>query len=81
MQRLYDAGLRVKLRKCELIKEKISYLCHDVTKDGVHMNESRVKAIANYPIPKSKDEIRYFIGLVYYFRSFVKIFAIIAYTF
>ena len=52
LQRLYDAGLRVKLRKCELIKEKIQYLGHEVTE--THMNESRVKAIANYPIPKPK---------------------------
>ena len=34
-QKLHKAGLKLKLKKCEFFKTKISYLGHILSKDGI----------------------------------------------
>ena len=56
----------------------MKYLGHIVTSEGIKPNPEKIETIKNYPIPKSVKEIRGFIGLVGYYRKFIKDFAKIA---
>ena len=49
--------LKLKPSKCSLFHDKIVFLAHRVTKDGVQPSEEHVKAIINFPEPDSYTSI------------------------
>ena len=56
-KKLSAAGLRLKPRKCEFFKPKITYLGHIVSKDGIETEKRKVTAIQEWPIPKTVTEV------------------------
>ena len=78
LTRLRVAGLKVKLAKCDFVKRKIVYLGHVISEEGVQVNPEKIKAIARFPEPKSKKNIKQFLGLAGFFRKFVRSFSAIA---
>jgi hypothetical protein len=70
--------LYCKESKCEFFKDSVEFLGHVIDRDGVHMMESKVKAIREWPTPTSVDDIRSFLGLAGYYRKFIKGFSSIA---
>jgi len=67
LERLEEVGLKIKLSKCSFLKQEVKYLGHIVTGDGIRPNPDKLKAIKEYPVPKTVKEIRGFIGLVGYY--------------
>ena len=47
LQKLRAAGLKLKPSKCEFFKDRISYLGHIVSKDGVETDPKKVKLFEN----------------------------------
>lgn len=74
-QRLRDANFKIQLDKSEFLKREVAYLGHVITPNGVKPNPDKIKAVLKYPIPKSTKEIKGFLGLVGYYRKFIKDFA------
>ena len=78
LDRLHDAGLKLKPSKCILFQTEIQYLGHLVTADGIKPLPDKLEAIRNFPVPKCLRDVRAFYGLASYYRRFVKDFAKIA---
>ena len=78
MKRLTQAGLKIKTSKCVFLKRSISFLGHRVDAEGIHTLDDKIKAIKNFPQPTTVENVRSFLGLCGYYRSFVKGFASIA---
>jgi hypothetical protein len=65
------------LKKCTFFMEKIVSLGYVVIVQGIEMDEKKVKAIQDWPTPKSVSEVRSFHGLASFYRRFVKDFSIL----
>lgn len=63
--------LFAKIFKCEFAREKIAYLEHAVSRDGVCVDPDKVRAINNWPTPSNIKHLRGFLGLMGYYRKFV----------
>ena len=73
--RLREYNLKLKPSKCNLFREEINYLAHQVSREGVRPSDINVKTIAKYAPPQTYTEIRAFLGLVGHYRWFIKGFA------
>ena len=72
---LREYNLKLKSSKCSFFREKINYLAHQVSKQGVWPSNTNIKAIAEYALPQTYTEIRAFLGLMGHYRQFIKGFA------
>ena len=73
-----EHNLKLKLLKCNFFKEKITYLAHQVSKDGVWPSNSNLKAIAECVPPQTYTEVHAFLGLLVHYRRFINGFTCIA---
>ena len=64
--------------KCEFFEEKIHYLGHIISSDGITMEPSKIEAIMNWPSPTNLKEIQVFLRLAGFYRKFVKDYAKVA---
>lgn len=77
-KRFREANLKLNPKKCAFFKKEVSYLGHIISDKGVRTDPDKVKAVQEWPIPKTKTEVRAFLGLCAYYRRFVKNFSEIA---
>jgi hypothetical protein len=64
--------LYVKFSKCEFWLQKVSFLGHILTAEGVVVDPEKVTAVANWKRPASVTEIQSFLGLAGYYRRFIE---------
>ncbi len=63
LKRLQEVGLKLKITKCEFLKPRIKFLGHAVDEDGIHTVDDKIIAVANFPQPKTLENVRSFLGL------------------
>ncbi|KAL9267493.1 Transposon Ty3-I Gag-Pol polyprotein-like protein [Drosera capensis] len=71
-QVLRENELYVKREKCSFAQEETTFLGHVVGKGRIMMDKSKVRAIQEWEPSKRVPELRSFLGLVNYYRRFIK---------
>lgn len=71
IQRIQEAGLKLKPTKCHFIRKEVEYLGHIITPEGLKTNPRLVAAVEEFPRPQSLPEVRRFLGLSSYYRRFI----------
>ena len=66
------AGMTFKLAKCDFFCEKVVYLGHVITADGIRVCEDKVKAVNEFPQPDGPTKVKSFLGLAGFYRRFVR---------
>jgi len=69
LERLQVAGLKINASKSFFAKGELEYLGYWITRDGIQPVSKKVDAIMNIAEPRTKKELRSFIGLVNYYRD------------
>lgn len=68
--RLRDATLTLNLAKCDFGKATVTYLGRQVGQGQVRPVDAKISAIAAFPVPSSRKELRRFLGMAGYYRNF-----------
>jgi hypothetical protein len=69
LKNLSDHGLCVNAEKYKLCADEIKYLGYWITKTGIQPMPNKVTAIKNMARPTIRKELRWFIGMVNYYRD------------
>ena len=77
-ENLEKHNLKLKPSKCEFFKERVVYLGHLVSAEGIHVDPTKTEAVINWPVPKCTKDVRRFLGFSGYYRRFVEGYATIA---
>lgn len=72
IERLKEAGLKVKAKKCSFFRHEISYLGYLISEHGLKPDPSKCETVRNVARPRCVKEVRQFLGLTSYYRRFVK---------
>ena len=78
IRRIEENDLYVKPEKCKWKVREVGFLGVVIGKDGIKMEEEKIKAVLDWPTPKSVKDIQKFLGLANYYRQFIKDFTQIA---
>ena len=70
-ERARKCGIKFNRKKCEFAKIFLPYLGHILTQDGIKVDDNKVFAIKNMPIPQNKEELMRFLGMVTYLTKFI----------
>ena len=63
--------MRLKRQKCAFLLPSVAYLGHVISQEGLHTEESKVRAIVDAPEPTNVGELRSFLGMVNYYGKFL----------
>ena len=74
-EKLYLAKLSMKLSKCHFFAKEIQYLGHILGVEGIKPVPAKTEAIKAMHPPVNPKQVRTFLGLVGYYRKFIKNFA------
>jgi hypothetical protein len=72
LQVLSENQLYAKLRKCSFYQRRIHYLVHIISKEVIVMDPTKIKSIEEWTTPRNNIEVRSFMGLVGYYKRFIK---------
>ncbi|KAK9108290.1 hypothetical protein Syun_024301 [Stephania yunnanensis] len=75
---LREHRLYAKFSKCDFWLNALRFLGHVISDQGISLDSEKIRAIIDWRTPESASDIRSFLGLVGYYRSFIHDFSSIA---
>ena len=67
LTRLEEAGMQLKLKKCEFMQPDVEYLGHHISAEGLWPTKEKVCAISEAPIQQDVSQLRAYLGLIKYY--------------
>ena len=63
--------MRLKRKKCAFMLDRVEYLGHQISAEGLQPTKEKVCAITDAPAPQNTSQLRAFLGLVNYYGKFL----------
>ena len=77
--RIKAAKLKIKPSKCFFGSNRMKFLGHIISSEGISCDPDKVEKVKNWPVPRTQTQVKSFLGLASYYRRFIPSFADIAY--
>jgi hypothetical protein len=77
-QAIESAGLKLNKEKSHFFQHKVTFLGHSISANGNQPDIHNMDKIRNQPAPRTVRQVRGFLGMVSYYRSFIKNYAHVA---
>ena len=71
LARLQKAGMRLKKSKCSFMMEKVTYLGHVISQEGIYPAPEKVWAVSQAPTPSNVTQLKSFLGLLSFYSRFL----------
>lgn len=71
LTRLRQNNIKLRFKKCSFMTEEVEFLGFKINHDNVSPNPDKVKALQEYPAPKTRKQVYRFLGLCSYFRAHI----------
>ena len=71
LHRFDEANLQLHPGKCVFAQPQVQYLGFILSRDGISASPDKVKAVRQYPTPKSVKDFRAYLGLASFYRRLV----------
>ena len=71
LERLAQAGFRLKAAKCSFLSDEVEYLGHRIDAEGIHSSGTTLSAIREAPAPTNLTELRSYLGMVNHYGRFL----------
>ena len=78
LERVRQANLTVRPSKCEIRFENMEFVGREVKKGKIGLHTDNVKKIQEAPRPRTKTQVRSFLGLTGFYRGYIDKYAEIA---
>ncbi|GFT08720.1 retrovirus-related Pol polyprotein from transposon 297 [Trichonephila clavipes] len=78
LQRIKRAKLTIKPSKCKFAQQNVKFLGHFVGQGFRTPSEVKVHDVLEFPTPRTKTQIRAFLGLAGYYQKHINLFSVIA---
>lgn len=75
MNMINQAGLKLHYDKCSFGQEKVNYLGYVISNNLISTDQNKIKAINQFPLPKTMKQLKSFLGLANYYRRFIPSFS------
>ncbi|GFX56860.1 retrovirus-related Pol polyprotein from transposon 17.6 [Trichonephila clavipes] len=72
------AKLTIKPSKCKFAQQNVKFLGHIVGQGFRTPSEIKVQAVLEFPTPRTKTQIRAFLGIAGYYHKYMNLFSVIA---
>lgn len=69
---LRNNGIKIKVKKCELFRNEVSFLGHLINENGIRKSPDFIEKVRDFPKPKTITQLRQFLGLTNFQRKFIK---------
>jgi len=62
LQRFRNAGLKLKPKKCQILKQQVAFLGHVINNMGISTDPAKIEKIKYWATPKNVHDVRVFTG-------------------
>lgn len=71
LEALRHYGVLLNSRKCKFKQRQVRFLGYEMSEKGIEPTDEKISAVQRFRVPKTKEEVRSFLGLVTYVGRFI----------
>lgn len=71
-KRFEQFNVTINLDKSQFLRDKIIFLGHVISAQGISMDPDKIQTIKNFQEPKNKKQVQAFIGFINFYRKFIR---------
>ncbi|GFX54010.1 hypothetical protein TNCV_1155411 [Trichonephila clavipes] len=70
-QRLQDAGLVIKIAKCQFLQTEVDFLGHHISVNSIEPTKERIRVIEDFKLPETVKELQRYLGVISFYHRFI----------